>query len=460
MIGNEKRALRCGAARRVITPPAELLSEVRGLMGTKFTSVSDDIYVRVLAVENVEKTLLFCGFDLDKAPNPERSMTAIAESFGISEECITFYGIHTHTAPALGNREREPLNDPRKWGEKVSEATDRYEAYVHTLLMAAVSEALERLEPATVRFGACPCGCNINRCADYCQVAEDGTVTTYASGGPNPLGPVDHNFYVVTFESLKGKPIAYLMNYAMHNTVMFMNNHEDRENGAISGDVGGNVSQMIEKYFPGSVALWCSGAAGDVSPVRPSLDLHREPEESEAAFAQRQQQGMLTYICNNQYAAALTAIKNASEPFEGTTLNAGLTWLETPGRAIVRIGRWPNQKIEIHSGPDEKPYRIRLHLLQIGRLMVFGIGGELYSSYALKLKEKFPDYDVIVINHDASLIEDANYILDDDAWYRASRVPAGVMSLPGTPPKYEVGYIESALMEAAEQMVAGFEKKN
>lgn len=35
----------------------------------------------------------------------------------------------------------------------------------------------------------------------------------------------------------------------------------------ISGDVAGRISTWLEEAYPGTVAIWSSGAAGDVDPV-------------------------------------------------------------------------------------------------------------------------------------------------------------------------------------------------
>jgi hypothetical protein len=40
----------CGAARECITPPGELLPDLRGLMDRPFGGVLDDLFVRVLAL--------------------------------------------------------------------------------------------------------------------------------------------------------------------------------------------------------------------------------------------------------------------------------------------------------------------------------------------------------------------------------------------------------------------------
>ncbi len=88
---------------------------------------------------------------------------------------------------------------------------------------------------------------------------------------------------MLKFESLSGKPIALLINYAVHGVVMGPNNLQ------VSGDLPGAASRFVEQYYQGDiptrsdggwdlqlkpqektdgvVALWTSGAAGDQNPI-------------------------------------------------------------------------------------------------------------------------------------------------------------------------------------------------
>lgn len=63
--------------------------------------------------------------------------------------------------------------------------------------------------------------------------------------GYNPEGPSDKTVTVVRFEALSGKPIALLINYAVHAVVM------GGENDQISGDLAGATSRYVESYHRG-----------------------------------------------------------------------------------------------------------------------------------------------------------------------------------------------------------------
>ncbi len=453
MAEDVSKGLYCGAAKRCISPSDEYLGLLYGIMGRKLVAVNDDIYVRVIALKQDENIWLICAFDLDKAPNPDTSMAAITEKYGIPEENITFCAIHTHTAPVLGKRPGEAHNDVRSHGEEAAAATDRFEEFVHEKLMEAVDDAVADMKPARVRFGYAPCNCNVNRCADYYDVDENGDATYGMREGPNVFGPVDHNMYVVAFESEDGEAIAYMINYAVHNTVMFQNRVNAEGDSAVSADVGGNVSKMLEKKFPGTVALWCSGAAGNVMPMMPMISLLWEATETDYEYEFRQKKAATDQLCSNQYASALAAINGLSDPMPDPKLDTGVVWTSTPGRTVIR----DNGNITIVSGPDQPPYRIRVHVVKLGDLLIVGIAGELYSTYAFELKEKFPQYNVIVINHDASLLGDAGYIMDDETWDNVAALKPGARTIPGAPPRFEKGYVSEALIKAVSDMVEKFE---
>src|SRR4029077_1675899 len=103
--------------------------------------------------------------------------------------------------------------------------------------------------------------------------------------GYNENGPSDKTLHVLRFEDLAGKPIAFLVNYAVHAVVMGPDNYQ------ITGDLAGATSRFVEQHYlgkdkprsdggprlrlrpeerssdDGPVAVWTSGAAGDQNPV-------------------------------------------------------------------------------------------------------------------------------------------------------------------------------------------------
>ena len=86
--------LLCGAAREVITPPAEMIDHLSGLMNSSFGGVVDDLYVRVIALEYAGKKMLLVSFDLDKAACPKENLEALEKQNTYALQTLRWIGYH------------------------------------------------------------------------------------------------------------------------------------------------------------------------------------------------------------------------------------------------------------------------------------------------------------------------------------------------------------------------------
>ncbi|MCD8161309.1 MAG: hypothetical protein LUE61_09115 [Clostridiales bacterium] len=425
----------CGAARRCITPPPEWLPQLRGLQDVTFTQVLDDLYLRVLALRAGADTVLVVTFDCDKVPCPQAYLNAITAETGIPAEHISLLAIHTHTAPIGGWRPNEGPNFILRKPAEVQAATHRYEAFLQARLLEAVREALEALRPARLGWGSGESYVNVSRVQDYYVTRPDGSAAVQCGLGRDCSAPVDRRLFVLKAEGLDGSPIAFLTNYAVHNCVL-IRNRCGRDGGTLlSSDLGGNVSQMLEAACPGAVALWTSGAAGDVNPLLSNEIFYPDP----VTGAQTQYVlpagdtaplMMLKTLSAQHYADTLRVIRGISCNVERGSVRGGVAWAEAPGR-------------------DGGTYQVRLHLTGIGPLWMAGVSGELYTSLGQALLEKLPP-EAIVQNHDGNLLAESGYIYDDAV---LSRDRSGV--LPGRhESQQQPGYIREALQDAVEGLLA------
>jgi hypothetical protein len=107
-------------------------------------------------------------------------------------------------------------------------------------------------------------------------------------------------------------------------------------------------------------------------------------------------------------------------------------WSYTPGRNVITRS---DGAAEILTGAGVDPYEIRLHLMRIGDIALFGFSGELYSSLGQRVKRISPLENTILVNHDASLLARSGYIFDDETLRRdtANRLPGrkSTHMLPG-----------------------------
>ncbi|MCD8367404.1 MAG: hypothetical protein LUC48_05185 [Clostridiales bacterium] len=433
-MGNDAPIL-CGAARRCITPPPEWLPQLRGLQDVTFTEVLDDLYLRVLAFRSGEDTVLVICFDCDKVPCPQAYLDAITAETGIPAHHISLLAIHNHTAPIGGWRPNEGPNFILRKPAQVQAATHQYEAFLQERLLEAVREALGTLRPARLGWQNGESYVNVCRVQDYQVTQPDGSVAVQCGLGRDFSVPADRRLFVLKAEGLDGTPIAFLTNYAVHNCVMIRNLCARDGGTVISSDLGGNVSQMLEQAYPGAVALWTSGAAGDVNPILSNEIFYPDP----ATGAQTQYilpagesapVMMLNTLAAQHYADTLRVIRTISCDVERGSVCGGVAWAEAPGK-------------------DGNPYQVRVHLLGVGPLWIAGVSGELYTSLGQAVLEKLPA-DAIVQNHDGSLLAESGYIYDDAILARDTE---GV--LPGRrESQQQPGYIRATLQDAVGMLYA------
>lgn len=445
----------CGAGKENITPPIELLRRLPGLMRGHFSGkVFDELFVRAVAFRNEENTVLFVEFDLDKAPNPVGSLAAIKERFGLAQDNVLLFGVHTHTAPVSSVRPYEKMSSREYKSPDEQKAMLEYEKLLLEKLLLAAETALNGLREAKIGWAVGKSYININRCQSFEVEAEDGTVHTCCALGVNPEGPVDHRLFVMKAETVQGEPIAFLVNYPVHCCVMISNDSDGKGNIGISGDIAGVTSQLVEEKY-GGVCVWSSGAAGDVNPV--FMNQYYYPDPKNGAFTEYHIQGAeaavatLKVLTGRHFADIVATLRKVKcETTEGE-IKAASGWSKTPGRRVVKKGEGWNAPVEIQTGEGVEPYSIRLHPVIIGDVAFCGISGELYTTLGWKLQEASPAGYTCIINHDACLMTNSGYILDDETIVRCAQ------NLPG---HFLPGIRDSAILPGyVEQSLTALEKE-
>lgn len=408
--------LYCGAAKRKITPSEDMLEDLRGLKDQRIGGILDDLYVRVIALQSGWEILLLITFDLDKVPDPGELLALLTGQFPVKEENILLAAVHTHSAPVTGKRPFEQRNDMTLKPEKVQQTTHLYEAYIRKCLVQAVGEAIENMAPARMGSAIGESYINVNRIQRYEYTDEEGIERVKYALGTDPAADVDRSVNVIAFENLKGEKVAFLINYAVHCCVMHGNKCCNGKLG-ISSDIGGNVSMLMEKRYPNAVALWCSGAAGDINPIMQNEVYYPDPQNGRFTVSALSggSRDILHLLVNRHLDDIVRTLRHIENTEDKVCLSGCAAYSVSEGK----------------SGD----YRVRLHLMKIGQTYLLGIGGELYSSYLRHLRMLFNQEKIIVINHDASLITNAGYIMDDETLLLKEADLPGIHDtnmLPGT----------------------------
>ena len=431
--------LYCGAAKRCITPDKDMLKDLVGLKQHRFAGVLDDIFVRVMAIGTRERMALVISFDLTTAPCSEEFLTRLSAQTGVRREDILFFSIHTHAVPFndldLEERERQ--------SEETLAACRAYTAFLHEQVLAAAKEASAKAVPARMGYVRDESHVNVVRLQDY-QVRETDSESASsefrakARGGKDPVRTViglgadpsayaDPTLFVLRVESLAGDPIAFLVNYAMHNVTTIWNDYDGNGAMGISGDIGGGVSRLLEEHYEGAVALWSSAAAGDLNPLMlnevilpdPETGAPREYHPEGTSYAR----WCLRIMTARHGADVLRAAEeincgsSESDVHTDGTVESVIEWSVTPGCECIRRHDAPPEFV---TGDDVPDHTVRLHMLRIGRVVLLGVGAELYSSIGRAMLEAAPE-DAVLISHNASTLCHSHYILDDATMERCRR---------------------------------------
>ncbi len=429
----------CGAARNDITPPETLFDKMRNLSGCCFSSLLHRLYARVIAIQNGEQKCLLVAFDLDKAPNPQTGIDELSRRTGVPKENIIYLGIHTHSAPVIGERPNE--NRPFMKDPELKTAIKEYESFVMETVYRTATEAMNDLRPARIGYGTGKSYINVNRADVFYMQGQNEEEIPCIGCGTNGNRPVDNGVYVLKAEGLDGTPIAFFVNYAIHCSILFKKFPSD-DGEMMSGDLGGAVSQMLEDHFQGAVAIWSSGAAGDVNAVVRGYPHYVNPQTGGIEYCEEADNNtaltVFKHLSTRNFADTLHTIHKIKTYAETGDIRGTVQWLTVPKT----------------SNTD---WIIRMHLLRIGGIAMMGIGGELYTELNFTIKKAAAIKNTMVVTHEASLINDAGYILDDETILAVQKAPdksiAG--SLPGgnnAPTDAVVGVLAPAFEEITDQM--------
>jgi len=242
--------LAAGTARVDITPPIGIAHAGWGAQSHEGAEGIDmPLTITALVIEpdgNTDPAARIAILDIDTCMLVEAYDTAIRiavnDSTGIPPANQRVSYTHTHSGPIEG----------LSWIAKGSEMVEPWFNSMGPASAKAVEEAITKITAVRVDSGTGHCEININRR----PVSHDGTVFT----GRNLDGFVDHEVLVTALDDLDGNPVATLVNYACHPTIM------GPDNKLITPDYPGPVRETVESIV-GGTCLFLQGAAGNQGPV-------------------------------------------------------------------------------------------------------------------------------------------------------------------------------------------------
>ncbi len=345
--------LRAAAVKVDITPqnPQWLL----GYQARQSNGVHDNIYHRVMALDTGAAPFYLISTDVCLfSPNfHDAVMRELQGRTGIDPAHVWWSVTHTHAAPELG----PPDMYKALLGRSDHDWDRDYTSFAMNALIDAVKKAREKLEPARLAFATTTANANINRRARD----VDGKISL----GLNPDGPVDRQVNLLRVTRPDGSPIALVVNYAMHGTVM------SGQNLKISGDGPGVVAAYLEEQLGGTV-LYINGAAGNIAPI---YSVYADPSS-----------GHLSQFRVMLGDRVITAARAMAPGTDRVTIRHAQQVVESPRREDLV---WPDE-LAAYATSDRQRIKLPLRFVAINDTMIWSAPVEMFCEIAMSIREKSP----------------------------------------------------------------------
>ena len=367
---------KAGAAAVDITPTGPVW--LAGFANRKGPSegVAIPIFTKALALEDsAGARLVIVTLDLVGIPRQLRSDVEkeVGEKFGLRPECLLLNASHTHSAPAFS---REQVEEPLAYGGKppppgLAEKAEAYRGTLAVKIVQVVGEALSHLGPVMLDYAHARAGFAMNRRLPL------GNVILHEA---NPDGPVDHDVPVLRVSSPDGKVFAILFGYACHNT------SATGVSPLLTGDYAGYAQKDLQEDYPGAIALFVQGAAGDQNPYpRGPLDYAIRYGRSLADAVEAALQVKVRHPVRGPLQSAL----GYAQLDYAETSKAALEQRTRSGddREKARAAAW--LKVLEAKGKLPQSYPCPVQVVRFGTDLIFiGVGGEPTVEYSLRLKRE------------------------------------------------------------------------
>jgi neutral ceramidase len=228
--------LRAGVAREVISPPPGIYligyaDRTKGNAG-----VHDDLTATALVLDDSHQRLALVACDL--LCLNEFIVDRVRAEVGRKVQVVICCS-HTHAGP-IAYADHNSSRVRRATMDTLVE-----------LIARAVSRAEEALAPAKLAWAQTEADIAVNRR----ERQANGEIII----GVNPAGPIDRAVGILAVQATDGTPLATVVNYACHGTVL------GPENLFVSADWIGAMRSRVEEAV-GGIVLFLQGAAGDLNP--------------------------------------------------------------------------------------------------------------------------------------------------------------------------------------------------
>ncbi len=242
-------AFRAGAAPVDLSPPLGLPLVGYTANGRNATGTHDPLEARAVVFDDGSRRIALVALDLIFTPlEPEMRAVRARVSSSVKVGDVIFVASHTHSGPSIF--------------AGTSPEIDAWLIHLSDRIAVAIETAAFHLEDAKIGagWGQTQIGANRRYQPVTNASAESPEIMWWRNSTKASSFPVDPTVGVLRIDKANGQALAILVNYACHPVIWGPDNRQ------YSADFPGAMRRTIEAAFPGSMAVFLQGAAGDINP--------------------------------------------------------------------------------------------------------------------------------------------------------------------------------------------------
>jgi neutral ceramidase len=255
-----------GFAAVKITPEGPVAMAGYASRNKPSEGVVADLYAKVLALVDINgERAVWITTDLIglRAAVTEEIFRHVMERTGLERRQLLINSSHTHTGPAIADSDESAYSI----APDAARRTRAYRQMLQDRIVAAVEQALARVQPVELSYGS--------GVVPFVMSRREFTSDRGVILGVNPRGAADRTMPLLKIASPDGALRAVVFGAAVHNTTLTGDEYR------ITGDYAGFAQEYVQKQLPDVQAMFVQGFAGDANPYpRGTLDLARQHGET------------------------------------------------------------------------------------------------------------------------------------------------------------------------------------
>jgi hypothetical protein len=371
---------KAGVARVMITPEQSMWMAGYAARDHQAEGTLHDLWAKALALEDADGELaVMISTDLLGFPKglSEHIRDRLESEYGLTRARIILHGTHSHSGPVL----KDALYDIYPLDQQQINLIEQYSDQLADQILVLTGKAINSMEPVRIYAQNGVTRFAVNRRSNDASMLEELTELK---------GPSDHAVPVIKVNDLQGNLLAVAFGYACHPTVL--------DQYEWSGDYPGFAQIELENTYPGTTAIFLSGAGADQNPLpRLTVGLAKQYGKELAAAVENVLEEDMRELMPQLSVSYSEIDLPMNQPMTENELleiiqdsSAYASYQQTWAERMLE--KWKKQEPFISS------YPYPLQVWQIGDQMVVNMGGEVVVEYAINLKQIFGQ-DIFVISY-------------------------------------------------------------